>query len=177
MAEVFSESEQGVFRLAKQLELCGERALALELCEKCVRRAALCRGQDVLVLFYGENVYRGLRGIGDAMEYVFIARCAARVYDAVAEKTSVARGGNAWAKRASEMNNKQLAAFFRWLEKPDRPLSAGDGRYFHLVLEAMKDPDRVFYTLSARLMTRSFLEIVQMLVSHEATVSEGGGLQ
>ena len=93
MAEVFSESEQGVFRLAKQLELCGERALALELCEKCVRRAALCRGQDVLVLFYGENVYRGLHGIGDAMEYVFIARCAARVYDAVAEKTSVAPSG------------------------------------------------------------------------------------
>lgn len=176
MTEVFSEEIKNIFSIAKQLELTGEIELSKSLCLKCVKAVAFYNGTDVLTMFYGDGIYEKMRDEGDALNYVFIARCAMSAYDVVYSKNSAYAAAGSWAREDTSESNQLLKDFFVWLSRPNRSVSASDCKYFKKLTDAMSRPDEVRFKMSQNIVYRSFTEIIKMLVNGSAKITADGTL-
>ena len=177
MAEVFTEEYKTIFKLAKKLEILGESESAKKLCQKCVETISFYNGEDVLTLFYGEQIYDKMRSMEDAMNYVFIARCARNAYDVIYSKNPISYEASSWAKRDKYASNKLMRDFFDLVKKPNRTILSSDCKYFRKLLDAMTDSENTYFKVADHLLTYTIIDIIKMLVNGSVTLTSEGELR
>ncbi len=177
MAEVFTEELKNIFKLAKKLELSGETDLSKRLCQKCVETVSFYQGEDILSLFYGDGIYEKIHDMSDAMNYVFIARCAMNAYDVIYSKNPISYSASSWAKKDKNASNKLMRDFFEWVKKPNRSILSSDCKYFRKLLDTMTDSENVYFKVADHLLTYSLIDIIKMLINGSVTITSDGELR
>ena len=177
MAEVFTEEYKTIFKLAKKLEILGETESSKKFCQKCVEAISSYNGEDVLSLFYGEQIYDKMRSMEDAMNYVFIARCARNAYDVIYSKNPISYGASSWAKKDKNASNKLMRDFFDWIKKPNRTVLSSDCKYFRKLLDAMTNSENTYFKVADHLLTYTIIDIIKMLINGSVTLTSEGELR
>ncbi len=175
MSAVFDSYVKQGLEYAGKLKAAGEDELSRKLCVKCAMEAAQYNGKDVLRLFYGKNVYSGINGVADAVVYVFIAACAARVYDKLYAKNAYASAQTPWAKSGG--CDARLREFFGWLGKRGRIPKTDDQSLFWQILAAYGGDAVPEYKVSDRLSRLTVIELIDKFVSGEVVLSSNGEIK
>ncbi len=173
MDEVFGQQIKEALDYAQKLKLSGEDELSGQLCLECVKKVSLYHGEDILSLFYGENVYSHISDVSDAAKYIFISKCAERVYDRIYPLKSSKSPTGFWAKKTAAESNSNLCVFFQWLQKSNRRAEAGDCGYFKKLLNGLSKVEIVYFKMAERVQQMTLLEIVRGLVQGSVTYAGG----
>ena len=176
MGEIFGTYIKQGLEYADKLKQLGEEELSRKLCVTCAQNAAMYNGEDMLRLFYGRRVYDGIKDISDAVTCVFIANCAARVYDVLYPKNSYVSAEIPWARQGSGCDAR-LREFFSWLAKRGRFPKIDDHAYFRQIISAYGGSAAPEYKVSDRLARYTAVEIIAKLVSGEVVPSSYGELR
>ncbi|MDR2091169.1 MAG: hypothetical protein LBP62_05910 [Clostridiales bacterium] len=133
MAEVFEDGIKKALKFAQKLADCGENEASLSLCVKCVKKAADMNGTDLISKVYGEAAYSKITRTTDAIMYIFIAKCAARAFEALQLK-----GGNL-ADLTKTNGAKARAAndFSSWLNESGKRVDYKDAERFKKFCDAL----------------------------------------
>jgi predicted PP-loop superfamily ATPase len=177
MSEVFNEQLKEALENAQKLRLAGEEELSKQMCMKFVKKVALHNGVDLIVLFYGEQAYSEIKGVTDALKFIFIAKCAMQVYDLIYSKNPASYSACQWAKRDKNNSDRQLQSFFEWLQRQNRQVEEKDCNQFKILLNAMANSDNVNFKMSDRVAQLSLVNIVSGLVSGSIIITSDGELR
>lgn len=177
MKQLFEENERKGLAYARLFERTGNRALALGLAKKCLEEGSFYRGVsqtvDLLRFFYGQEVYSAIESVSDAMEALFIVRCAKAAYRSFEGKSSADAAGK-WGKSASA-TDPELSEFFLWVQRAGRKPAARDEEQFKRLLSLMSRAP-VDVSMEAPLGRLTFAQIVNGLVGGQYSF-EGGTLK
>ena len=176
MNNIFDEQMKEALAIAKNLELVQEKELARVMGIKCVEKAANYNGEDLIALFYGMSAYEKIRDVADAVRYVFVAKCAANVYDMIA-RVGAASSAAPWAVRDSGHSDRRLWDAFTWLQMRGRGVESGDVNQFHQLLSALGANERPHFNMTDRIAQFPLLDIIKGLVSGSITISNTGELR
>lgn len=176
MDEIFGTYVKQGLEYADKLKKAGESELSRKLCVTCVKDAALYNGEDILCLFYGKNVYDGIKDVADAVEYIFIANCAARVYDTLYPKNPYSSNQTPWARKGDGCDAR-LRDFFSWLGRRGRFPKTSDQTYFKQIISAYRDNAVPEYKVSDRLSRFTVTDLIKKFVSGEVVLSANGELK
>ncbi len=175
MNDIFNEETKKALENAQRLKHAGEPELSRLMCVHCVEKNANYHDEDLISLFYGQGAYDEIKDATDAAKYIFIAKCARNVYDAIAPQNPASYSASPWA-RVSNVSNKQFKDFFTWLQKRNRHVETTDCNYFKGILKAYMSIDEINFKMSDYVKDYSLLEIVRMLVSGAITINNSGEL-
>lgn len=165
MSEVFEEQIKEALENAQKLKLSGETELSKQMCLKCVKKVASYNGEDLIALFYGDDAYNEIKDVADALEYIFIVKCAMSAYDLIYSKKSANNSALSWAKRGGNNSNRELQGFFEWLQMRNRSVEENDCNRFKVLINAMLDSDNVYFKMSDRVADLNLIDIIKMIVS------------
>lgn len=176
MEEIFDEKLLDALEYARKLEVAGEQEASKIICRRCVEENASHKGKDMLRFFYGKNVYDELQNAVSAMEYIFVARCAAAVFEVASEKEAAA-SANGWAKCDLRCNDPRMLEALTWLQKKGRRVQKTDAVHFKNMYRAVKNSGALTFAFSPAMMQESLTSILGKLVQGKARVTGAGRIE
>ncbi len=173
--EVFRGEVKTALENAVRLKGAGEDALSRELCLLCAKQEAKAAGEDLLILFYGKGVYDKLNDASDAARYIFIAKCAERVYHTLKTKKPASDRVAPWATRGAV--SPVLAQILSWLTAQGRTPEVTDSAVMKDLLRLLLSGEPVSLAMSSRIEGMPPLEIVRGLTEGRIKLSRTGELK
>ena len=176
MEEIFDTNLIDALEYAQKLDLAGEKDAAKIICHRVVKEKATHNGEDMLCLFYGNRVYDGLGDATTALTYIYIAACAAKVFD-VASARGPADASNGWARKGSSCNNTAMRDALAWLQKKGRGVKKEDATHFESILKGITPAGGSTFDFAASVAGESLISIMRGLVNGTVAVTSSGRIQ
>lgn len=165
MSNIFNNELRTALRLAHNLIEAGDSETAAEICINCVRDAAKHGNKDILIFFYGNNVYKDLNSALDAAKYIFIANCARDAYTAI-EPLGIAAGTDKpWAIPSNDQSDEKMCEVFEWLAVKERSLEEDDFKYFNILVKAAKNRNKIHFKMTEKLKRMKLIDIIHSVIS------------
>ena len=173
---IFDDDVKQMINCAQRLEIAGECVAAQSLYKGIVQEVANRNGYDMISLFYGESVYDSINTKDDAINAIFIAKCAFNVYDAMNTTNPASSGTGAWAKIDGNRVDVSMRKFFEWLQKSRSKPTPDDSLHFKDAVRALSGTNTLYYKMSDVFMGYPLISIVQGIVDKSIKLGRDGEL-
>ena len=115
-----SEHTEELLKHALRLEKVGMTDAANQLCIKCLKSEATADdGEDMIALFYGEDMYKSINSVRNTVDALLVARCAQELYNELRalNPASSSNAATTWALKDAGTSDNRFVDFFSWLTR------------------------------------------------------------
>ena len=136
-----NENTELLLKHAMRMEKNGMTDIANQLCLKCLKTEAIADdGEDMLSLFYGEDIYNSIDSVRNTLDAILVARCALELYDEIRALNPASTSDNSttWATRDEENSENRFVNFFSWLTRPRNEILISDNEKISQAIYAVR---------------------------------------
>lgn len=124
-----NENTEELLKHALRLEKIGMTDAAKQLCIKCLKAEAMADdGEDMIALFYGEDMYESVNSVRNTVDALLVARCALELYNELRalNPASASNPATTWALKDAETSDNRFVDFFSWLIRSREEILTSD---------------------------------------------------
>jgi len=172
---IFDQHIREAFALAQSLHNANMEEEAVTLVKEAVEHQSFCGTYNLLRLFYGREVFGGIRTLEDGVRYTYVVACLKEFFENVGY-LGAASSPTGWV-RADKKNTKgvqALTTFFRWLDRRNRIPDTEVQTYLQDAKKAILDG--VDYPMANRIKKLEFCKIIEGIVNGSINLDSGGKL-